>query len=269
MKTRRKCAPDCTCKRHAQARENLKKAREASKKLGDDLGRRISESKLGYRHSEETRKKISESKKGRPGHTPSQETRKKISLANKGNPGNPGKCEPGCTCGRHRTRTPEERERLSRGHKKGWETHRESRLAAARSEEKRKKASISGTKAWRDPEVRKKYAQAWNGTDEFKYRPDGEGRLFIQRNDHPLGPSYTYQRVLFDSIGYGPHLCFWCYRPISWKRGTAGLFTDHVDRDPSNNDITNLVPSCIRCNTGRRGNTEPGHRSTIRPTYLQ
>jgi len=43
----------------------------------------------GFKHSEESKKRMSESKKGRPGHKHSEETKKKISKANRGKPKNP------------------------------------------------------------------------------------------------------------------------------------------------------------------------------------
>lgn len=77
--------------------------------------------------------------------------------------------------------------------------------------------------------------------------------------DHPLatpGGLIGEQRmVLFDKIGYGPHLCRWCAIVINWhptgRTRRGAILADHVDNDPMNNAPENLEPSCGRCNTWR------------------
>lgn len=73
---------------------------------------------------------------------------------------------------------------------------------------------------------------------------------------HPLagldGRVYVHRAVLFDEIGYGPHLCFWCGTTVTWGgRSRTSLFVDHLDGYGDNNDPTNLVASCPACNTRR------------------
>ena len=84
--------------------------------------------------------------------------------------------------------------------------------------------------------------------------------------DHPLArmnASYSkrtntvqiweHRAVMWDVLGAGPHLCHWCGRGLRWGEGTGGdiLSVDHLDRDPRNNDPTNLVPACMGCNAHR------------------
>ena len=69
---------------------------------------------------------------------------------------------------------------------------------------------------------------------------------------HPLttgGQRYVYQhrKVFFEHHGEGPFRCHVCLEPQSWET----MHVDHLDDDPSNNDIDNLAPACPRCNQGR------------------
>lgn len=66
--------------------ETKRKISEAQKgkRPSDETRRKLSESHKGHKHSEETKRKMSETQKGRPGKSPSAETRAKISKAMKG-----------------------------------------------------------------------------------------------------------------------------------------------------------------------------------------
>lgn len=72
------------------------------------------------------------------------------------------------------------------------------------------------------------------------------------RPDHPLsnakGEVYVHRATLYDSIGPGAHSCHWCGGEVTWG---IDLEVDHVDSDRSNNELSNLVPSCHGCNTRR------------------
>jgi hypothetical protein len=99
------------------------------------------------------------------------------------------------------------------------------------------------------------------GDAEMK-RPKGagtidRGRLKIHAPGHPLANSVgivpVARAVLFDKIGYGPHLCRWCSTPIHWsidprRNGRTHIQADHVDGDTLNDDPANLVQSCAPCN---------------------
>ena len=82
------------------------------------------------------------------------------------------------------------------------------------------------------------------------------GYKSVSRPDHPLatktGHVYLHRVLMYDAIGPGEHPCWACGRLVSWDLSYPGdelaLVVDHVDRDPSNNDVTNLRPSCQRCN---------------------
>lgn len=81
---------------------------------------------------------------------------------------------------------------------------------------------------------------------------------------HPraLGGYRAYQhRVVFtDKHGEGPFNCHWCDAVVTW----SDMHVDHVDSDPTNNAIENLVASCADCNQ-RRGHEKI--RATMRARY--
>ncbi|WP_168202930.1 HNH endonuclease signature motif containing protein [Tardiphaga sp. vice352] len=75
---------------------------------------------------------------------------------------------------------------------------------------------------------------------------------------HPLaaanGNVYLHRKALYESIGDGVHQCHWCATPVSWRplsKVDVALHVDHVDGDKLNNDASNLVASCHRCNSTR------------------
>jgi len=74
--------------------------------------------------------------------------------------------------------------------------------------------------------------------------------------DHPLarkgGLVFQHRKVLFAAIGDGPHACHWCKREVGWLvTGEGKLVVDHLDGNKQHNELTNLVPSCHRCNSTR------------------
>lgn len=83
-------------------------------------------------------------------------------------------------------------------------------------------------------------------------RMHASGYVLKHDPDHPLANKrfygYKHRFVLFDAIGYGPHRCHWCRKPINWH---AGLEADHVDGDKLNNLRANIVESCGGCNIRR------------------
>jgi len=82
---------------------------------------------------------------------------------------------------------------------------------------------------------------------------------YLRAPGHPLanknGTVLEHRMLLFAKIGAGPHPCHWCGKPVRWTEGahTArwALIVDHVDNDGRNNQPSNLVPSCHRCNVNR------------------
>lgn len=86
-------------------------------------------------------------------------------------------------------------------------------------------------------------------------RPDGY--VVLARPGHPIaaanGQVLEHRLVLFDAIGSGEHPCHHCGAVVSWDKSWPkdpdGLVVDHLDRDRSNNERTNLVPSCQPCNS--------------------
>jgi hypothetical protein len=116
--------------------------------------------------------------------------------------------------------------------------------------------------------------------------PMNIGYKFIRAPQHPLATSWgtvlEHRKVLYDRIGGGPHPCHWCGKRLTWqvRQGGGGstLTVDHLDNNPANNRLTNLVPCCTRCNiTRNRANlvadTEvfidsPGRRGRVRAVEL-
>lgn len=97
------------------------------------------------------------------------------------------------------------------------------------------------------------------GLSARKRRDQAGYKLCMPPEGHPLwnrGRMVREHRlILFGKIGAGEHLCHWCSRVVAWERtypqDADGLCVDHLDGDKSNNDPSNLVPCCNRCNLGR------------------
>lgn len=84
----------------------------------------------------------------------------------------------------------------------------------------------------------------------------GPGYRMKSMRDHPLagsaGQVLEHRAVLYDAIGLGPHRCHHCGRHVNWRMPLPDrLETDHLDWDVSNNERSNLVQSCIQCNSHR------------------
>ncbi|MEU6342216.1 hypothetical protein ABZ883_14890 [Streptomyces sp. NPDC046977] len=87
-------------------------------------------------------------------------------------------------------------------------------------------------------------------------KPDQAGRRMVHAPGHPLvvtSPYLPASRVLlYEAIGPGTHPCHHCKEPVTWRPGdqTAPgvLVVDHLDRDPMNDALGNLAPSCQTCN---------------------
>jgi hypothetical protein len=84
------------------------------------------------------------------------------------------------------------------------------------------------------------------------------GYRVVHLPSHPLaegraqGKVEHHRVILFDAIGEGPHPCHWCERPLTWRGlPSQRISVDHLDHDRLNNDLGNLVPSCLDCNTKR------------------
>lgn len=78
--------------------------------------------------------------------------------------------------------------------------------------------------------------------------------------DHPVAPASgtvaVCRIVLYDSIGPGAHPCHWCGCEVRWMAGgglaRGALLVDHLNFDPADDRIENLVPACQPCNAHRR-----------------
>lgn len=79
--------------------------------------------------------------------------------------------------------------------------------------------------------------------------------VYLYRPDHSIadksGKVAEHRFVLFNAIGEGPHPCQWgCGRSVDWG-GKSGINVDHLNGDPSDNRLGNLVVSCQQCNKAR------------------
>lgn len=84
-----------------------------------------------------------------------------------------------------------------------------------------------------------------------------DGYHTLHNSAHPLATSQgkllAHRAALYDEIGGGSHPCHWCATQLTWRGDAASrINVDHLDHDRLNNDPTNLVPSCLDCNTKRR-----------------
>jgi hypothetical protein len=83
-----------------------------------------------------------------------------------------------------------------------------------------------------------------------------QGYAALAQVSHPTagsnGHTYLHRKVLYDAIGPGDHPCHWCETIVEWfAKGERKLVVDHLDNDKLNNERSNLVASCHRCNATR------------------
>jgi uncharacterized Zn-finger protein len=99
------------------------------------------------------------------------------------------------------------------------------------------------------------------GSTEAREHPRLAAHRYRQvvRRGHPLACKTTervleHRLVMFEAIGFGRVACVWCGKPIAFK---LGLVVDHLDHNRQNNIETNLLPSCVSCNSARRLGAKP------------
>lgn len=86
--------------------------------------------------------------------------------------------------------------------------------------------------------------------------PTNHGYMAQNWKAHPAsskgGMLYEHRKVFYETFGPDGHSCFWCQVPLEWGGGGTGkLHVDHLNGEKSDNQSSNLVPSCHRCNVNR------------------
>lgn len=87
-----------------------------------------------------------------------------------------------------------------------------------------------------------------------KEAPTARRMLVLPGHPLALNSSHVpeYRVLLYAAIGPGAHPCHHCGTSVEWRPGDGcspgTLVVDHLDRNPLNNSLANLVPSCQRCN---------------------
>ncbi|MFC9497656.1 HNH endonuclease signature motif containing protein [Streptomyces sp. NPDC056982] len=112
-----------------------------------------------------------------------------------------------------------------------------------------------GTKFERVPSQRGQYCSKECAYDARR-KEETAARRMIHAPGHPLalnGPLVPeYRVILYSAIGGGSHPCHHCGISVQWNPGggcsEGVLVVDHLDRNPLNNSLDNIVPSCQRCN---------------------
>lgn len=83
-------------------------------------------------------------------------------------------------------------------------------------------------------------------------------RRLIYKPQHPLADAHgsikEHRFILYEAVEGANQSCHWCGKNLIWRVGRTGgdtLIVDHIDYNPKNNDLSNLVPSCQGCNIHR------------------
>lgn len=88
------------------------------------------------------------------------------------------------------------------------------------------------------------------GTEHITTR--GYMLMKVER-DHPLcqpsnpGWAYSHRVIAYNHLGSHPQPCHHCGKVSEWR----DLVIDHLDDNPLNNDVENIVPACPSCNNHR------------------
>lgn len=95
----------------------------------------------------------------------------------------------------------------------------------------------------------------------LKFEKHGNYLRLVSMHDHPIscinGTIPYHRYLLYEAMGRpNSSECHWCGHPLLWKSNLPHpvchiVNVDHLDFDPQNNDLENLVCSCMWCNANR------------------
>ena len=94
-------------------------------------------------------------------------------------------------------------------------------------------------------------------TRERRYH--SKGYILVAAAGHPVasrvnGYAYEHRKIFYDAYPAGPFACHYCEDELVWDTQpseTNRVLISHLDNDKTNNDLTNLVPSCLVCSRAR------------------
>jgi len=128
---------------------------------------------------------------------------------------------------------------------------------ALKAAEKRRLSSLANPK----PKVAASRGAGVGTHADYKTTSRKGAYITAKAPEHPLATKNgwlpLHRAVLFDSLGPGPHKCYWCGVLLEWHKANGGPYNypaiqvDHLDDNPSNNCASNLAVACKQCNLGR------------------
>lgn len=125
----------------------------------------------------------------------------------------------------------------------------------------------------KNPEFIKRIQREWREANEGHLYTETSGYVKYVGFNHPAaspsGLTGYHRIVLWDKLSGKDAPCNWCGRQLYWSKSYPkhqdALITDHVDTNKQNNDPSNLVPSCGKCNVSREGGRKQHVRAVTGP----
>ncbi|MDF2995271.1 MAG: hypothetical protein K0R27_908 [Xanthobacteraceae bacterium] len=93
--------------------------------------------------------------------------------------------------------------------------------------------------------------------DSAERRYHSKGYILVPAAGHPLasnGYAYEHRKIFYDAHPAGPFACHYCDDELVWDpepSGANGVLISHLDGDKTNNNLSNLAPTCSICSRAR------------------